>query len=655
MADKRPARVFRFGLFEADLGNRRLFKNGLSVGLRGQPFDVLALLLEHPGQLVTREQLRARLWPSGTVVEFDHGIHVAVTKLREALGEDTEQPRLIETVPRHGYRFIAPVTSPGPTPAESPADPARPPAPQPPAPPLRPHSRMLARALIAASVLLAIAAGLVIDKLWTSGYPRAPQSAASSTADSSVHAAASATGPAFNPPPHSIAVLPFVNLSGDKQQEYFSDGLTEELLNALASVPELQVAAQTSSFYFKGKDVDLGTIARRLNVGSVLEGSVRRSARTVRITAQLIDAVTGFHTWSKTYDRDPGDVLRLQTEVATDVATALKVALLADVSARIELGGTGNPLAFDAYLRGLKAYNTYHTFDDLQTAISAFTEAIRLDPNYALAFAKRSLAYAYYAEIAPEPEVRASFDRAHTDARQAIALAPGLADGYHALGHVVQNGELDYTSAREPFERALTLAPGDAGVLRDYALYTFAVGHFDAGLAPARRGVLLDPLNPRTHANLGYGLLAAHRYEEAIAVYSEAITVDPDFEEPYAFRGIAYYKLGDLSNARSSCENRPDYWAIQWCLAIVYHKLGRPADAQAQLAKLKSEVDDAAAYQYATIYTQWGDTAAALAWLETGLRVRDPGLGYLKTDPLMEFLRREPRARAVERALKFPE
>ena len=206
---------------------------------------------------------------------------------------------------------------------------------------------------------------------------------------------------AFNPPPHSIAVLPFVNLSGDKDQEYFSDGLTEELLNSLAEIEGLQVAARTSAFSFKGQDNDIGTIARKwVNVGAVLEGRVRRSAKTIRISAQLIIAVTGFHLWSKSYDRDLGDVLKLQSEIATAVAERLKVTLLGDTSAKIELGGTRNPAAFDAYLRGAKADSSRRDTKDLPAAIAAYTEAIHLDPHYALSFAARSGAHSGYAQEA---------------------------------------------------------------------------------------------------------------------------------------------------------------------------------------------------------------------------------------------------------------
>src|SRR6202042_2645554 len=242
---------------------------------------------------------------------------------------------------------------------------------------------------------------------------------------------------AFAPPRHSIAVLPFVNMSGDEDQEYFSDGLTEELLNSLSEINELQVAARTSAFSFKGKDTDIGTIARKLNVGAVLEGSVRRSANTIRITAQLINAVTGFHLWSKTYDRDLGDVLKLQTEIATAVAGALKVTLLGDVAAKIELGGTHNPAAFDAYLRAAKGFQSRHQDKEIPTAIVAYTEAIRLDPNFALAFSGRSIALTTYAgNEATGAAVREGYERAESDARQAVALAPGLAEGHLALANV---------------------------------------------------------------------------------------------------------------------------------------------------------------------------------------------------------------------------
>jgi TolB-like protein/cytochrome c-type biogenesis protein CcmH/NrfG len=468
-------------------------------------------------------------------------------------------------------------------------------------------------------------------------------------------AAQSPPAAAFNPPPHSIAVLPFVNLSGDKEQEYFSDGLTEELLNSLAEINELQVAARTSSFYFKGKDVDLGTVAHKLNVGAVLEGSVRRSAHTIRITAQLINAVTGFHLWSKTYDRDLGDVLKLQTEIATAVASALKVTLLGDVAAKVELGGTRNPDAFDAYLRGARAYSSRHETKDIPAAIAAYTEAIRLDPNYALAFAARSIALAAVAgEAATKAAMHEGFDKAQADARQALALAPDLAQAHLASANVSELGTLDFTQASEAYERALALAPGNAEVLRLSGKFAAYMGRFDAGVAAARRAVVLDPLARASHSVLGRTLYVAHRYQEAVAALAEVLRLDPDYKDTYAHRGFAYYGLGDLQSARASCETQPDYWGNQYCLAVIYDRLGRHADAEAELAKMQTVVGDTASYQYATIYAQWGDRTQALEWLETALRVRDPGLELLRTDALLDPLRKEPRFQAIERELKFP-
>ncbi|MBV8975741.1 MAG: tetratricopeptide repeat protein [Sinobacteraceae bacterium] len=450
-------------------------------------------------------------------------------------------------------------------------------------------------------------------------------------------------------------MLPFVNMSGDPNQQYFSDGLTEELLNSLTRINELQVAARTSSFSFQGEHPDIGTVAHKLNVASVLEGSVRRSANTIRVTAQLNNAVTGYHLWSQTYDRDLGDVLKLQTEIANAVAAALKVTLLGNVAAKIELGGTHNPAAFDAYLRGAKVFYSAKEAKELQAAIAAFTEAIRDDPNYALAFAARSRAYTGYAtEGATGAPRRETFDKAQADAREAIRLTADLAEGYLALGYYFENGALDFTRAREAFEQALDLAPGDATLLRLSGDFLVSMRQFDVGISAARRAVALDPLNRKSHLVLGWALYFARRYRDAIDAFADTITLDPAVQEPYGLRGLAYYGLDELENARSSCEVKRDHWVAQWCLAVVYEKLGRHADAEAALRDYRAAAGDDAAYQYATIYAQWGNRERALEWLATAMRLRDPGLVIMKTDPLMDPLRNEPRFQEIERQLNFP-
>jgi tetratricopeptide (TPR) repeat protein len=389
-------------------------------------------------------------------------------------------------------------------------------------------------------------------------------------------------------------------------------------------------------------------------VGVVLEGSVRRSAHTIRITAQLINAVTGFDTWSKTYDRNSGDILKLQTEIATEVASALRVTMLADVATKVEAGATNNPAAFDAYLRGAKAEGSSRDVKDLPAAIAAYTEAIRLDPRYALAFAARSVAFTNVATQAETAAaVREAHDKAEADARQAIALAPDLGQA-HLAQAFVSDDTLNFPQANAEYERAVALAPGNAEVLRRSGEFSVMMGRIDAGVAAIRRAVMLDPLARGSHASLGRALYYARRYEEALPAFADTISLDPDFKQTYSIRGLSFYALGDLEHARASCETKPDYWASQQCLAIVYDRLGRHADAETKLAKLRA-LGDGAAYQYATIYAQWGDRAKALEWLERASRLRDPGLAYLKTDPLMDPLRQAPRFQAMQSELKFPD
>jgi TolB-like protein/Tfp pilus assembly protein PilF len=518
-------------------------------------------------------------------------------------------------------------------------------------PPIR-WSKPALRALAAVLVLAALAY-FVADKFWISKRVTAPPTIA---ATSPMTAAAPASAAAFNPPPHSIAVLPFVNMSADKEQEYFSDGLTEEILNSLTRINELQVSARTSSFSFKGKDADISTIAHKLNVASVLEGSVRRAGDTVRVTAQLNNAVTGFHLWSQTYDRNLSNVLQLQTEIANAVANALKVTLLGNVSEKIEAGGTRNPEAFDAYLRGRKAFFEGQSDNVIQAAMAAYSEAIRLDPDYALAFANRSLAlFAYAAEIASGPSVRESIGKAQQDALKAVALAPDLAEGHLALAVYFEFGSLDFIRATEEYERALALAPGNARILRDYGSFAVKMGRNEAGIAAIRRAVLLDPLDRQTHLFLGSALLSARQYTEAVSAFQDALALGPDYPATYLSLGLAYYVLGNFQKARELCERVREHRYGQLCLVLTYDKLGRHADAEAMLAKYRATLGDAGAYGYAQIYAQRGTVSKGLEWLETALRLHESGLDRLKVDPFLDPLRNEPRFQAIERALKFPE
>ena len=250
--------------------------------------------------------------------------------------------------------------------------------------------------------------------------------------------------------------------------------------------------------------------------------------------------------------------------------------------------------------------------------------------------------------------VREGFEKAESDARQALALAPELAEAHLALAYVFEFGKLDFARAQEEYGRAMAFAPGKAKVLRDSGLSAAVMGPFEAGIAALRRAVVLDPLDNYSHEGLGGALSAARRYGEATTAYAEAISLNPGYKPAYGGLGLTFYGLGDFERARASCETHRDDWRSQQCLAVVYEKLGRHADAEAELKKMQAALGDAFAYEYAKIYAQWGDHAKALDWLETAMRLRDPGLVGLKAAPFLDPLRNEPRFQAIEQALKFP-
>jgi TolB-like protein/Tfp pilus assembly protein PilF len=467
-------------------------------------------------------------------------------------------------------------------------------------------------------------------------------------------AAMPGTAAVFSPPPHSVAVLPFVNMSGDPRQDYFSDGLSEELLNSLVTIPDLQVAARTSSFSFKGKDVDLAEVARKLNVGAVLEGSVRKDGSHVRITAQLINAVTGFHLWSKTYDRDLRDILKLQTEIATAVTGALQATLLAENVSSIELGGTRDSQALDAYLRGERLADAVKTTAEFKAQLADFEEAIRRDPGYAKAYVGKAMAWSFYARtIAGQDDLEHAYRESREAANRAIAMAPDLGAAHAALG-IALAMDYHFAEASAQIEQALALSPGDARVLRSYPFILAAMGRDALAISSAQRAIALDPLNAKAYTAAGYVLSYVHRYREAIDMFDRAFALDPTIPGVTGQRGYAHLKLGEVEAAQASCVIPPVNYVNQACLAIAYYRLKRPAEAMEQRAALKASLGESASYQMAEIHAQWGEPAVALDWLETGYRVRDSGMVLLRVDQFMDPLRKEPRFQEIYRKLNFP-
>jgi len=502
-------------------------------------------------------------------------------------------------------------------------------------------------------LVIAIAIGIRFFGM-EGGHGGSEHAAAAHGATAPPEAPAVAVAAAFTPPPHSVAVLPFVNMSGDPGQDYFSDGLSEELLNSLTSVRDLQVAARTSSFSFRGKDLDIAEIAHRLNVGAILEGSVRRDGTRIRVTAQLINAVSGFHLWSQTYDRDLRNVLVLQTEIATSVTRALQASLLADTAELMEVGGTSNPQAFDAFLRGAGVSG-----DDRSShlaRISAFEEAVRIDPGYAKAHAALARAVGQFAgSYSSVADARIERARALAAAQRAVQLAPELAEAHLALAATLDSSMLEFRKAMPEYERALTLGPGSAKVLGNSAEFLSRMGHSEAALLNARQAVALDPVNAHSYGNLGRVLYFNRRYPEAIAAFNRALSLDAHARWATAFRGFSYLGLGQVAAAIDSCRVPPVSWVSQLCLTVAFHKMGDLVSSKKNFDELMANQGDALAYQFTAIYAQWGNTNAALDWLETAYRNHDPGLAWLRVDAFVDPLRQDARFKAIEKKLNFPD
>ena len=514
--------------------------------------------------------------------------------------------------------------------------------------------------LMVVTIVIATAlAYFVADKVWISKRHASEHSKPTPTNIAAPLPNPASLAPAFDPPPHSIAVLPFVNMSGDAKQEYFSDGVTEELLNSLSHLSELQVVARTSSFSFKGQNVDIFTIAHKLNVSTILEGSVRRAGNTVRITVQLINATSGYHMWSQTYDRNLSDILKVQKDVANSVAQQLKITLAASDVAKVDLGGTHNADAYDAFLRGKQIMSGPNTHaETLRDALGAFDKAIALDPNFARAHAERAWALHGIAVNVHNPDDRAALrEQARTAAERAVALAPDLGETHAALASIRAYALFDYVGAAPEFERALALSPGNATVQSAFAWYAADLGHFDQAISAARRAVSLDPRNAGPHAVLGVVLSYARRYPEALAAYEDFKALRPESNAIGGNIAQTLLASGQVEQARQVCESpstRIDEDDRHQCLALAYHFLGRQMDAERELNRYQALDGDSSAYSYAGIYSQWGDVAAALQWLTKAEKLRDPLLWLLKIDWQLDPLRNEAQFKAIVARMNFP-
>jgi TolB-like protein/class 3 adenylate cyclase/Flp pilus assembly protein TadD len=451
----------------------------------------------------------------------------------------------------------------------------------------------------------------------------------------------------------SIAVLPFINMSRDEENEYFADGLSEELLNVLTKIRGLRVASRTSAFSFKGKGVDIPTVAQKLNVATVLEGSVRKSGKRVRITAQLIEVASDSHLWSETYDRELDDIFAVQDDIAQSVVKELRSALLpepsetaADTAAAAEVrqaatGRSDNPEAFQLYLQG-KFYGERVTQVDTDKAIDLFQGALAIDPDFALAWTGLSYIYQLQAGYGFSP-IDEGFERARDAAQRALRLAPGLAEGHIALGAVLEGHDWNWTAADASFRRALELAPGDANALRAAAQLARIQGRVDEGLVLIRKAIALDPLSARTHRQAAMIAVMDGRLDDAASAFRLAIDLAPNAGLNHGFLALTRLLQGRGEEGLAIAQAEPHDVFRNLAFALIHHVLGHAMESDAALQALIDEFAWTAAYQIAEGYAYRIEVDKAFEWLERAYAQRDPGVMYSASDVFLRPLQADPR------------
>src|SRR5580700_2645529 len=512
MEPSRPTSVVRFGTYEVSLQSGEVRKSGLRIRVQQQPMKLLQILLERPREVVTREELRRRVWPDESFGDFDQALNIAVAKLRSALGDSAENPRFIETLPKRGYRFIAEVSVVG-------ADVRS----------KKPESVAEDLPATEPAQKLQVAASAVVPqrRRWTT---RRVIVALALVVSLSILALL-LIHPRGHPPMgiHSLAVLPLDNLSGDASQNYFADGMTDELITDLAQISALRVISRTSVMVYKGARKPLPQIARELNVDAVVEGTVLHSGNQVRITAQLIEASTDKHLWSQSYEGELRDTLALQNRVASAIADQIRINLTPQEQAVLKSAKAINPEAYESYLKGRYFWNK-RTADGLKVALAYFKQAIEEDPKYAQAYSGLADTYALlgdwqYAVMTPKE----AYPKAKAAALRAVELDSTLGEAHNSLAFVLDGFDWDFDSAGREFQRAIELNPGYATAHHWYAWHLSLLGRYDQAIAEMRKAENLDPLSLIINADLAELLVLAHSDDESIRQSHKTIEMDPNF------------------------------------------------------------------------------------------------------------------------------
>ncbi len=628
----------RFGPYEVNLDSGDLRKLGYRIRLQPKSFLVLRALLENPGELVTRDELKAQLWPENTFVEFESSLNVAVRRLREALSDQAHDPVYIETVPRHGYRFIGMLE---PLSGSSPADGLVSGASSPVSIDQAPTAISVTIPILGSALRIPTASSVKTSWRfsWTLVLPALALLLAVMTGTlflkrvAARHLSAPATP--------SIAVMPFVDTSPGKTQEYFSDGLAEELLSELAKTPGLRVAARTSSFQFKSQDADLRTIGQKLNVATVLEGSVSTDGNRVRIAADLINVENGFQLWSGSYERNLNDVFAVQDEIAHSVASELKVKLLSN-GAPAAVARSMNSDAYSDYLQGRFFYER-RTESDLEKAASYFEQAIKLDPTYARAWSGLAWARMSQADSAYGVSFEQGYRLAREAAEKALQLDPNLAEAYAAIGRIKRTHDWNWVGADASFQQAIALEPQNATALMGASSLAASLGRFGDAVELGRRAVSLDPLSVIAHVALGMRAYYAGEQELAISSYQKALELNPGDPTAHYLLSLVYLAQSKPQEALAEAQQQP-HGAVRYVgEALAYAALGRKQQADAALRTLVRNYQNEAAYQIAELYAARGELDPAFAWLKLARAQRDAGLSAITGDPLLRNLHADPR------------
>jgi TolB-like protein/DNA-binding winged helix-turn-helix (wHTH) protein/Tfp pilus assembly protein PilF len=637
-------RIARFGVFEADFESRQLTKSGLRIRLQEKPFQLLMLLLERKGVVVTREELKEKLWPRDTFVEFDVGLNTAVKKLRAALSDSADSPRFVETIPRLGYRFVAPVSVARPE-NTSVVDPevAVPAAEQ--------HFESIVSAVASSDTMprsnrrlsLLVWAALAVVVLSTGFALRLRFNSASAGQSGSIQL---------------IAVLPLQNTSADPSQEYLAEGITDEIITDLAKLAGPKVISRTSAMQYKGTRKTIPQIARELHVGAVLEGSVERSGDRIRVRVQLIEAATDQHLWAEAYERQLSDVLLLEAELAQDIARQIQVRLTPKQQQDLAHNRPLNPQAFQDYLQG-RHYWALRTSQSLITAIDYFNRAIQEDPNDAHSYAGLAQCYIVLPMMAKTSQTEA-YQKARDAAAKTLALDDSLAEAHLSIAEVRLYQDWDFRGAEKEFKKTLELNPNYSTGHQWYGEFLSLMARPQEAIRELQIAVALDPLSPVVHLQFGNTLQQARQYDQALDQYHEALKIDPKFSLPFHAMHWAYRRQGKFAEsikplraALQSWDAKNDWIALVDQLPAAYSNDGRTGYLR-QCVKIH-EHSERPWFYLARDYSDLGNREAALAELNKAYENRQLEVLYLLVDPELDSLRSDLRFQRLTKEIGFPQ